>query len=118
MLHQILRPFMLRRTKEDVDLSIPPKKEVLIYVKLNQFQRQIYQNILLKKPLTENSCSNLSAILMQLRKVCLHPYLFDGVEEKNLDTFGEHLITNCSKLSILDKLLARLKGEHKVLIFS
>eukprot|EP01050_Picozoa_sp_SAG11_P007288 SAG11_NODE_601_length_8254_cov_12.333047_4_plen_56_part_00 len=31
---------------------------------------------------------------MQLRKACNHPYLFDGVEDKTLDPFGEHLVEN------------------------
>ena len=68
-------------------------------------------------------------ILMQLRKVAGHPYLFDGVEDRSLDPMGEHVITvwvrrdwwceNCGKMVLLDKLLRRLKeGGHRVLIFS
>ncbi len=34
-------------------------------------------------------------ILMQLRKTCNHPYLFEGVEDRSLDPMGEHLIENC-----------------------
>jgi SWI/SNF-related matrix-associated actin-dependent regulator of chromatin subfamily A member 5 len=56
---------------------------------------------------------------MQLRKACNHPYLFDGVEDRSLDPMGEHLIENCGKLQLLDKLLTRLKEEgSRVLIFS
>ena len=63
--------------------------------------------------------SKLCNIVMQLRKVCNHPYLFNGVEDRSLDPAGEHLIENCGKLRLLDKLLARLKeGGHRVLIFS
>ena len=32
-------------------------------------------------------------MMMQLRKVAGHPYLFDGVEDRSLDPMGEHLIT-------------------------
>ena len=56
---------------------------------------------------------------MQLRKCCAHPYLFDGVEDRTLDPMGEHVITNCGKLNLLDKLLTKLKAQDsRVLIFS
>ncbi|BFZ13495.1 hypothetical protein BsWGS_16534 [Bradybaena similaris] len=42
MLHQILTPFMLRRLKSDVDLNIPPKKEVLVFAPMTQQQRHFY----------------------------------------------------------------------------
>ena len=32
-------------------------------------------------------------LLIQLRKVAGHPYLFDGVEDRKLDPMGEHVIT-------------------------
>ena len=58
-------------------------------------------------------------IVMQLRKSCNHPYLFDGVEDRSLPPLGEHLINNCGKLKLLDKLLPRLKSRgSRVLIFS
>jgi SWI/SNF-related matrix-associated actin-dependent regulator of chromatin subfamily A member 5 len=57
---------------------------------------------------------------MQLRKVCCHPYLFPNVEPNDAPPAGEHLVTACEKLRILDKLLEKLykEGGHKVLIFS
>ncbi|XP_059141217.1 lymphocyte-specific helicase-like [Physella acuta] len=42
MLHQILSPFMLRRLKSDVDLNIPPKKEIIVYAPLTQQQKSFY----------------------------------------------------------------------------
>ena len=42
-LHQILTPFLLRRVKADVDLKIPPKKEVLVYCPLTEKQREMYE---------------------------------------------------------------------------
>jgi len=42
-LHQILTPFLLRRVKADVDLRIPPKKEVLVYCPMTEEQREYYQ---------------------------------------------------------------------------
>ena len=56
---------------------------------------------------------------MQLRKVCNHPYLFEGVEEVGLPQLGAHLINVSGKMIILDKLLTKLRKEsHQVLIFS
>ena len=43
-LHQILTPFLLRRVKSDVDLKIPPKKEVLVYCPLTKKQREMYES--------------------------------------------------------------------------
>ena len=42
-LHQILTPFLLRRVKADVDLDIPPKKELLVYCPMTTFQREFYE---------------------------------------------------------------------------
>lgn len=40
---QILTPFLLRRLKSDVELSLPPKKEVLVYAPLTQKQETFYK---------------------------------------------------------------------------
>lgn len=61
----------------------------------------------------------LQNILMQLRKCCNHPYLFDGAEPGPPYTTDEHLVYNCGKLAILDKLLPKLREQDsRVLIFS
>ena len=44
---------------------------------------------------------------MQLRKLCNHPYMFEGVEEEGIGTYGDHLIYNCGKMIFLDKLLQK-----------
>ena len=48
-------------------------------------------------------------IVMQLRKCAGHPYLFPGQEDRTLPPLGPHLIENCGKMVLLDKLLKRLK---------
>jgi ATP-dependent DNA helicase len=45
-LHAILKPFLLRRLKADVDLNLPPKKEYLLYAPLSVAQRATYDHIL------------------------------------------------------------------------
>ena len=44
-LHQILTPFLLRRVKADVDLKIPPKKEVLVYCPMTDEQTEFYKGV-------------------------------------------------------------------------
>ncbi len=57
-------------------------------------------------------------IVVQLRKATNHPYLFDGIEDRSLPPLGEHLIQNCGKLALLNKLLPKLKlQESRCLIF-
>ena len=50
-------------------------------------------------------------ILMQLRKCCNHPYLFDGAEPGPPYTTNEHLVVNSGKLSVLDKLLPKFQQQ-------
>ncbi len=47
-LHQILKPFILKRTKAAIDKSIPPKKEYYIEIGLTKMQLEFYKKILLK----------------------------------------------------------------------
>lgn len=42
-LHKVLQPFMLRRLKREVEASLPPKKETMLYVGLTQVQRDLYK---------------------------------------------------------------------------
>ena len=56
---------------------------------------------------------------MQLRKVCNHPYLFDGAEDGPPYVDGPHLWEACGKMQLLHKLLPKLKErDSRVLIFS
>jgi SWI/SNF-related matrix-associated actin-dependent regulator of chromatin subfamily A member 5 len=58
-------------------------------------------------------------IVIQLRKICNHPYLFDGIEPDGAPEYGEHIIQSCGKMIFLDKLLKKLKEESsQILIFS
>uniref|UniRef100_A0A1B0CAM9 Uncharacterized protein n=1 Tax=Lutzomyia longipalpis TaxID=7200 RepID=A0A1B0CAM9_LUTLO len=123
-LKTIIRPFVLRRIKSDVEKSIKPKCELKVYVGMTKLQREWYQKVLLKEVTQMDGYGNfnkvkLDNLLMHLRKVANHPYLFDGAEEGPPFTAGEHLVTNSGKMVIMDKLLARLKAEgSRVLIFS
>ncbi len=57
-------------------------------------------------------------LLMQLRKVVNHPYMFAEAEENPGET-DDSIVTNSAKMMVLDKLLWRLKeGGHRVLVYS
>ncbi|RQM27730.1 hypothetical protein B5M09_001313 [Aphanomyces astaci] len=122
-LHTVLRPFLLRRLKTDVEHSLPPKTETKLYVGLSEMQREWYTRVLHRDAAHLNSIGGsdrvrLLNILMQLRKVCNHPYLFDGAEPGPPFVEGAHLWENCGKLVLLHKLLPRLKAQgSRVLIF-
>jgi len=47
-LHGILKPFLLRRLKSDVEKSLLPKKELNLYIGLSKMQRELYTKILMK----------------------------------------------------------------------
>lgn len=125
-LHKVLRPFLLRRVKADVEKSLLPKKEVNLYVGMSEMQVKWYKNLLEKDIDAVNGAvgkregkTRLLNIVMQLRKCCNHPYLFEGAEPGPPYTTDEHLVYNCGKMIILDKLLKRLKEQgSRVLIFS
>jgi superfamily II DNA/RNA helicase len=124
-LHAVLKPFLLRRLKADVEKGLPPKQETKLYVGLSAMQRAWYTKILMKDidllNTTEKKAERfrLLNIVMQLRKCCNHPYLFDGAEPGPPFTTDKHIVDNCGKLVLLDKLLAKLKEqESRVLIFS
>ncbi|KAL6548477.1 hypothetical protein OROGR_008898 [Orobanche gracilis] len=121
-LHKVLRPFLLRRLKSDVEKGLPPKKETILKVGMSQMQKQYYRALLQKDLEVVNAGGERKRLLniaMQLRKCCNHPYLFQGAEPGPPYTTGEHLIENAGKLVLLDKLLPKLKErDSRVLIFS
>ena len=121
-LHKILRPFLLRRLKADVEKDLPPKREINLMIGLSEMQRRWYSNILEKNIDVLNAMganrTRMLNMLMQLRKCANHPYLFEGAETPPF-TNDERLCKQSGKMALLDKLLNKLyKGGHRVLIFS
>ncbi|KAI1337451.1 P-loop containing nucleoside triphosphate hydrolase protein [Xylariaceae sp. FL0016] len=129
-LHSSIAPFILRRTKETVESDLPPKTEKIIRVELSDVQLEYYKNILTRNYAALNEGNNgqkssLLNIVMELKKVSNHPYMFPGAEEKVLSGSDRRedqikgLITSSGKMMLLDQLLAKLrKDNHRVLIFS
>ncbi|KAL8930935.1 MAG: hypothetical protein Q9208_000036 [Pyrenodesmia sp. 3 TL-2023] len=183
---RLLERIMLRRMKnsEGVNLNLPPKTEVLLYMPLTPMQRFFYTRLMTRadkglldelfkdarqKEATEQAAqeqeswqqkelaqlealessgndsawqeskeilqqaleqeqqddSKISAwrklmnLLIQLRKVCNHPYILPHVEPEPYYV-GEHVVHASAKLILLDKLVNELviKQKKKVLLFS
>lgn len=79
-LHKVLRPYLLRRLKADVEKQMPAKVEHVEFCRLSKRQRELYDGFLSRSDTRETlqSGNYMSIIncLMQLRKVCNHPDLF------------------------------------------
>lgn len=114
-LHLILKPFMLRRIKKDVEHELSDKVEVLVYCPLTIRQRLLYaglkQNIHMEELLaglglgsgsTGMGVSSLMNLVMQFRKVCNHPELFERREPKSPLLFNLS-VQIFPKLPFLDK---------------
>lgn len=80
-LHDILRPYLLRRLKADVEKQMPGKYEHVIYCRLSKRQRYLYDGFMsraqTKETLASGNTFSIMNALMQLRKVCNHPDLFE-----------------------------------------
>jgi E1A-binding protein p400 len=81
-LHSILRPFLLRRLKKDVEKQLPEKIEHVVYCELSRRQKYLYDEYIntdmTQNTLKKNDYFSIMNVLMQLRKVCNHPDLFDS----------------------------------------
>jgi SWI/SNF-related matrix-associated actin-dependent regulator of chromatin subfamily A member 5 len=137
--HYLLRPFLLRRVKSEVEGKLSPKVETKIFCPLSPMQLFWYQRLLLKDSSVLDSAfaeggdeedkpqeqqgewRKLSSLLIQLRKCCNHPYLFPSAETvvATSGEAGEDVVTASGKLQVLDRLLPKLqKNGHRVVLFS
>jgi SNF2 family DNA or RNA helicase len=119
LLHRKLKPFILRRTKENVVKELPPKTEIIKYTQFGEKQAKLYETIritmeekvkeaIANKGLNASHLTILDALL-KLRQVCCDPRLLklnkDIHESAKLDLF----------LEIIDELL---EEDRKILVFS
>src|SRR6185369_11777022 len=120
MLSHALRPFLLRRTKQQVAKELPEKLEQTIYCEMDDRQRKQYEELrdfyrssLLEK--VQNQGINKSKIqileaLLRLRQTACHPSLVTGEVDD---------ISPNAKLDILLPRLSEISEEgHKVIVFS
>uniref|UniRef100_A0A224YXM9 E1A-binding protein p400 n=1 Tax=Rhipicephalus zambeziensis TaxID=60191 RepID=A0A224YXM9_9ACAR len=80
-LHKVLRPFLLRRLKSEVEKQLPKKYEHVVMCRLSNRQRYLYDDFMsqtkTKETLATGNFMSVINVLMQLRKVCNHPNMFE-----------------------------------------
>uniref|UniRef100_A0A8B9VYL6 SWI/SNF related, matrix associated, actin dependent regulator of chromatin, subfamily a, member 4 n=1 Tax=Anas zonorhyncha TaxID=75864 RepID=A0A8B9VYL6_9AVES len=130
-LHKVLRPFLLRRLKKEVEAQLPEKVEYVIKCDMSALQRVLYRHMQAKGVLlTDGSekdkkgkggTKTLMNTIMQLRKICNHPYMFQHIEvTQSLGGSGFilDLYRASGKFELLDRILPKLRAtNHKVLLF-
>ena len=117
-----IKPFLLRRTKEQVATELPPKTEIIHWVELNDAQRDVYETMRLamdkkvRDEITTKGVARSQIIileaLLKLRQVCCDLRLV-----KSAPASGRH--SSSAKLeSLMDMLEELLAENRKILLFS
>ncbi|KAM0347147.1 hypothetical protein ACHAPU_005087 [Fusarium lateritium] len=126
-LHKVLRPFLLRRLKKDVEKDLPDKTEKVIKCKFSALQSKLYKQMVTHNRLVvsdgkggKTGARGLSNMIMQLRKLCNHPFVFDVVENvmNPLSISNDLLWRTSGKFELLDRVLPKYQATgHRVLMF-
>ncbi|XP_035698994.1 transcription activator BRG1-like isoform X1 [Branchiostoma floridae] len=135
-LHKVLRPFLLRRLKKEVESQLPEKVEYVVKCEMSALQRLLYSHMQSKGVLlTDGSekdkkgrggTKTLMNTIMQLRKICNHPFMFQHIEEAYAEHIGSSssiiqgpdLYRSGGKFELLDRILPKLHAtNHRVLLF-
>lgn len=126
-LHKVLRPFLLRRLKRDVEKDLPDKTERVIKCNFSSLQAKLYKQLVTHNKLMvsdgkggKTGMRGLSNMLMQLRKLCNHPFVFEEVEDQMNPTriSNDLLWRTAGKFELLDRVLPKFQATgHRVLMF-
>jgi len=126
-LHTVLRPFMLRRLKKDVEKDLPDKQERVIKCNFSALQAKLYKQLGTHNRIMVNDASGkktgmrgLSNMLMQLRKLCNHPFVFEEVETQMSpgSSVNDLIWRTAGKFELLDRILPKFQATgHRVLMF-
>lgn len=126
-LHKVLRPFLLRRLKKDVEKDLPDKTEKVIKCKFSALQTKLYKQMVTHNKIAvgdakggKTGARGLSNMIMQLRKLCNHPFVFDVVENvmNPMSISNDILWRTAGKFELLDRILPKYHATgHRVLMF-
>ena len=118
-LQQIISPFLLRRTKEQVATELPPKTESVLYCEMGKEQRKVYdayrnkyRDYLLGKIEDDGLGKSKMYVLeglTKLRQICDSPVL---IKDEDIKT------NESTKIKELINTVTEKTGQHKILIFS
>lgn len=133
-LKSLITPYMLRRTKAEVqdNINLPEKNEQVLFCALTQEQRDLYMGYLLSGTVRsildkdtkygEPVRARMLVALMTLRKMCNHPDLYlyeaqDDIESIDEEKFGHW--KRSGKMTVVNSLLKIWQKQgHRTLIFS
>jgi ATP-dependent helicase STH1/SNF2 len=131
-LHKVLRPFLLRRLKKDVESELPEKVEKVVKCRMSSLQSRVYAQMkaegiissdggyipfLYNVNHTRKGFRGLNNTVMQLKKICNHPFVFEDVENAmNPYSVSNDLLWRTSgKFELLDRVLPKFKRSgHRV----
>ncbi|XP_043102530.1 E1A-binding protein p400 isoform X6 [Puntigrus tetrazona] len=86
-LHRMIQPFILRRSKRDVEKQMPKKYEHILKCRLSKRQKSMYEDILIQpsaqEALKTGHFVRVLEVLMQLQKICNHPDLIQTRDTRN-----------------------------------
>ncbi|KAF1346543.1 chromatin remodeling complex SWI/SNF component SWI2 [Delphinella strobiligena] len=126
-LHKVLRPFLLRRLKKDVEKDLPDKLERVIKCNFSALQAKLYKQLVSHNRLMvsdgkggKTGLRGLSNMLMQLRKLCNHPFVFEEVEDQINPGRGSNdlLWRTAGKFELLDRIMPKFQAtNHRILMF-
>ncbi|KAJ8613048.1 hypothetical protein MRB53_037100 [Persea americana] len=112
-------PFLLRRLKKDVEKDLPDKQERVIKCSMSSLQAKLYKGLATENRLIvsdgkggKTGMRGLSNMLMQMRKVCNHPFVFEAVEDQlNPERISNDLLwRTAGKFELLDRVLPKLQA--------
>ncbi|VDN07262.1 unnamed protein product [Thelazia callipaeda] len=130
VLRDAINPYLLRRLKKNVEMSInlPSKTEQVLFCNITPCQRRLYEEYLSSRECGRILSGKMDAFvgLMTLRKLCNHPDLITGGPNKFNDydvTVDEDMefgaACRSGKMEVLKTLLKLWKRQdQKVLLFS
>jgi superfamily II DNA or RNA helicase len=124
-----LRPFILRRLKQDVAKDLPSKIEQVSFCELTDDQRTVYQQILdlSRKEVMEavgaqglaKSRMVVLTALLRLRQICCDLRLLKMEEKNGAEESNQKKLATSGKVEMFGELLEEIiDGGHRVLIFS
>jgi ATP-dependent DNA helicase len=108
-LHDILRPFLLRRLKVDVERSLPPKKEYVLYAPLTEYQRKLYDAVVkgCLRGMLAGVRSGQDAAVRERERMAR-----EIEEDEKLGRVGAR--TRMSRTSLTTKSVADIGAEHQL----
>jgi superfamily II DNA or RNA helicase len=120
-LNDLIRPYLLRRNKANVEKALKPLRETVVHVSLTPLQKKYYKAVFdrnagilhaVARRSTGGMVPSLMNISMQLRKCCNHPFMVEGAEESHVaDVLAEVRLRRAQELAAIEDPAARAAAE-------